>query len=124
MDSAKHACYKTGYMQVMALRPCFVAASQQALRHTQHRLETSMHAANLACWKSMMVCLQVMALRPRFVAAAQQAQQAEDGNGGGYDEDDIEAVKGMARLFAELGESYTALIAIGTWANVTSSWYL
>jgi len=72
----------------------------------------------------MMVCLQVMALRPRFVAAAQQAQQAEAGNGGGYDEDDIEAVKGMARLFAELGESYTALIAIGTWANVTSSWYL
>lgn len=53
----------------------------------------------------------VMALRPRFVAAAQQAQQAEDGNGRGYDEDDIEAVKGMARLFAELGESYTALIA-------------
>ncbi|DBA80940.1 TPA: hypothetical protein ACH3X2_007160 [Trebouxia sp. C0005] len=53
----------------------------------------------------------VMALRPRFAAAAQQAQQAEDGNVEVYDEDDIEAVKGMARLFAELGESYTALIA-------------
>jgi len=67
----------------------------------------------LACSNSMMMCLQVMALRPRFVAAAQQAQQAEDGNGGVYDEDDVEAVKGMARLFAELGESYTALIATG-----------
>lgn len=68
-----------------------------------------------------MVFLQVMALRPRFVAAAQQAQQAEDGNGGVYDDDDVEAVKGMARLFAELGESYTALIATGTWGIFTVS---
>ena len=72
-----------------------------------------MHAIDLSCLQSMTVYLQVMALRPRFVAAAQQAQQAEEGNGGGYDEDDVEAVKGMARLFAELGESYTALIATG-----------
>lgn len=63
------------------------------------------------------MCLQVMALRPRFAAAAQQAQQAEDGNVEVYDEDDIEAVKGMARLFAELGESYTALIATGIYGG-------
>lgn len=58
------------------------------------------------------VRVQVMALRPRFAAAARQAQ-AQTGGAGGYDEDDIEAVKSMARLFAELGESYTALIATG-----------
>ena len=50
---------------------------------------------------------QVMSLRPRFQAAAQQAQR-EQGS-----DDDIEAVKGMARLFAELGESYVGLIAQG-----------
>lgn len=72
-----------------------------------------MHTVSLACCKTIRVFLQVMALRPRFVAAAQQAQQAEEGNGGVYDDDDVEAVKGMARLFAELGESYTALIATG-----------
>ena len=48
-----------------------------------------------------------MALRPQFQAAAQQAQ-SEPGS-----EDDIEAVKGMARLFAELGESYVGLLAQG-----------
>ena len=56
--------------------------------------------------------LQVMSLRPRFQAAAQQAQRE------GGSEDDIEAVKGMARLFAELGESYVGLLAQGvaSWA--------
>lgn len=48
-----------------------------------------------------------MSLRPRFQAAAQQAQSQ------GGSEDDIEAVKGMARLFAELGESYVGLLAQG-----------
>lgn len=51
--------------------------------------------------------LQVMSLRPRFQAAAQQAQND------GASEDDIEAIKGMARLFAELGESYVGLLAQG-----------
>lgn len=53
------------------------------------------------------VALQVMSLRPRFQAAAQQAQRE------GGSEDDVEAVKGMARLFAELGESYVGLLAQG-----------
>lgn len=48
--------------------------------------------------------LQVMSLRPRFQAAAQSE---------GASEDDIEAIKGMARLFAELGESYVGLLAQG-----------
>ena len=48
-----------------------------------------------------------MSLRPRFQAAAQQAQRE------GGSEDDVEAVKGMARLFAELGESYVGLLAQG-----------
>lgn len=61
--------------------------------------------------------LQVMALRPRFSIAAQKAR-AEKGQGqytgNAQDvEDDEESVKGMARLFAELGEAYTALIATG-----------
>ena len=55
-----------------------------------------------------------MALRPRFRLAAQQAQQEQQNPGStAYTADDVEAVKGMARLFAELGESYTALIATG-----------
>ena len=55
-----------------------------------------------------------MALRPRFRLAAQQAQQEQQSPGStAYTADDVEAVKGMARLFAELGESYTALIATG-----------
>lgn len=53
------------------------------------------------------MALQVMSLRPRFQVAAQQAQSE------GASEDDIEAIKGMARLFAELGESYVGLLAQG-----------
>lgn len=49
-----------------------------------------------------------MSLRPRFQAAAEQAH-----SGAGGSEDDVEAVKGMARLFAELGESYVGLLAQG-----------
>ena len=48
-----------------------------------------------------------MSLRPRFQAAAQQAQNE------GASDGDIEAIKGMARLFAELGESYVGLLAQG-----------
>lgn len=59
-----------------------------------------------------------MALRPRFSIAAQKAQAEKEQrqyNGNAHDiEDDEESVKGMARLFAELGEAYTALIATGT----------
>lgn len=66
------------------------------------RDDTLLHHVTWAC-----AMLQVMSLRPRFQAAAQQAQ-SENGS-----EDDIEAVKGMARLFAELGESYVGLLAQG-----------
>ena len=123
--SSEHACYDTRHLQVLILRPCIVAAPQQApKRATMCDFNFYACCKTLPAKKSMMVFLQVMALRPRFVAAAQQAQQAEDGNGRVYDDDDIEAVKGMARLFAELGESYTALIATGTWGIVTVSRYL
>lgn len=67
-----------------------------------------------------------MALRPRFSAAAQKAQaekeqQQYNGDAGGV-EDDEESVKGMARLFAELGEAYTALIATGAATTFSLSW--
>lgn len=58
-------------------------------------------------WVYGVMALQVMSLRPRFQVAAQQAQSE------GASEDDIEAIKGMARLFAELGESYVGLLAQG-----------
>ena len=65
-----------------------------------------------------MCSTQVLALRPRFRAALQRAQ-AEAQNldapqiAPGDFEDDDETVKGMARIFAELAEAYTPLIAIG-----------
>ena len=59
---------------------------------------------------------QVMSLRGQFTAAVQQAQAAqvanpEEAHTAGEDD---EAAKGIARLFAEVGESYTDLIASGT----------
>ena len=72
---------------------------------------------------------EVMALRPRFHVALQQAA-AERGGGGGSGgaegehagEESEEDAKGMARLFAEIGEAYTGLIAEGgpqvQWVNV------
>lgn len=59
--------------------------------------------------------LQVMSLRGQFTAAVQQAQAAqaanpEDAHTAGEDD---EAAKGIARLFAEVGESYTDVIASG-----------
>ncbi len=83
-----------------------------------HRLRDALSATvnnysmPLSCLNTSL-CTQVMALRPRFTAAAQQAQSDSEQSQGAYDQDDVEAVKGMARLFAELGESYTALIATG-----------
>jgi len=53
---------------------------------------------------------------------AQREAAARGGGGGGggggneggdEGDDDIETAKGMARLFAEIGEAYTALIATG-----------
>jgi len=77
----------------------------------------------------------VLELRPRFAVLAQREAAARGGGasggggsggsggggggggggGEGTDEgdDDNEAAKGMARLFAEIGEAYTALIATG-----------
>ena len=62
-----------------------------------------------------------MGLRPRFAAAAQRAQAEKEqrqipdnGQQEEEEEDDEDSVKGMARLFAELGEAYTGLIATGT----------
>lgn len=67
-------------------------------------------------------------LRPRFSVAAQKAQAEKDqrqytGNGV-EEEDDEESTKGMARLFAELGEAYTALIATGAFATSVLVCYL
>ncbi|KAK9830032.1 hypothetical protein WJX72_009312 [[Myrmecia] bisecta] len=61
----------------------------------------------------------VLALRPRFAVAAQRAQAIKDGKDedavehGNFDDDD-DTAKGMARVFAEVGEAYTALIATGS----------
>eukprot|EP00887_Chlorella_sp_A99_P006855 scaffold2.g6855.t1 len=60
---------------------------------------------------------EVMALRPRFHICLQQALAERAGHeytgGGGEHEDSEETAKGMARLFAEVGEAYTGLIATG-----------
>lgn len=63
---------------------------------------------------------QVMGLRSRFSASLKVALMEKEGNQGGesgidqaYMEDD-EIVKGMARLFAEMGDSYVELIASGS----------
>ena len=47
-----------------------------------------------------------------------QREAAERSGGGGAEgghegDDDLETAKGIARLFAEIGEAYTALIATG-----------
>lgn len=58
--------------------------------------------------------LQVMQLLPRFVRASQAAAaQAHPGDDGSEEWDDDETAKGMARLFAEVGEAYCGLIATG-----------
>ncbi|KAK9827594.1 hypothetical protein WJX81_001986 [Elliptochloris bilobata] len=57
----------------------------------------------------------VLELRPRFAVLAQReaAERSGGGEGGHEGDDDIETAKGIARLFAEVGEAYTALIAAG-----------
>ena len=59
--------------------------------------------------------MQVMSLRGQFAASVQQAQaaQAASPEEAHTADDDDETAKGMARLFAEVGESYTDLIASG-----------
>jgi hypothetical protein len=62
------------------------------------------------------VVVQVMALRPRFAVAAQQAVAERDGApppDAGDHPDAEEDAKATARLFAEVGEAYTDLIAGG-----------
>jgi transportin-3 len=56
-----------------------------------------------------------MQLLPRFVKATQQARAAAQGDHAAdeEEEDDEETAKGMARLFAEVGEAYTSLVATG-----------
>lgn len=61
--------------------------------------------------------MQVLGLRPRFAVLAQREAAERSGGGGaegGHEgDDDLETAKGIARLFAEIGEAYTALIATG-----------
>ncbi|KAI3438282.1 hypothetical protein D9Q98_000717 [Chlorella vulgaris] len=58
---------------------------------------------------------EVMALKPRFHVCLQQALAERNGGAGpeGEHDDGEEDAKGMARLFAEVGEAYTGLIAEG-----------
>ncbi|PSC72289.1 transportin-3 isoform X1 [Micractinium conductrix] len=59
---------------------------------------------------------EVMALKPRFHVCLQQAIAERNGSSGapeGDHDDSEEDAKGMARLFAEVGEAYTGLIAEG-----------
>ncbi|KAG6551513.1 hypothetical protein Mapa_006936 [Marchantia paleacea] len=63
----------------------------------------------------------IMALKPRFAAAvkaavAEKHSQQEIGETNGYDgeDEDEDTMKGMAYLFAEMGESYVDLIASGS----------
>lgn len=53
-----------------------------------------------------------MQLLPRFMRASQQAA-AQAHAGDGSEEEDEETAKGMARLFAEVGEAFCGLIATG-----------
>lgn len=58
----------------------------------------------------------VMSLRPRFLVCAQRAQAEAEGRllpEAGDHGDEEEEAKAMARLFAEVGEAYTELIAGG-----------
>ncbi|KAI8470335.1 MAG: armadillo-type protein [Monoraphidium minutum] len=63
----------------------------------------------------------VMELRPRFTTALRVAQAEEEGRPGAADEDvadefddDFDAIKGMGRLFCEVGEAYLPLILTAT----------
>jgi hypothetical protein len=54
-----------------------------------------------------------MQLLPRFMRASQQAAAQAHAADDGSEEEDEETAKGMARLFAEVGEAFCGLIATG-----------
>ncbi|KAG0561064.1 hypothetical protein KC19_9G034400 [Ceratodon purpureus] len=86
------------------------------------RFTVSGSPAELSAHMPLVVVLvpQVMALRPRFTAtvkaaqAEKKAQQGADVDTNDLEEEDEEVTKGMAYLFAEMGESYVDLIASGS----------
>ncbi|KAL3676845.1 hypothetical protein R1sor_026793 [Riccia sorocarpa] len=95
-----------------------VDAALELIRYT-----VSGNPVDLAAHMSLVQVIvpKIMALKPRFGAAVKAAvaeKQAQQviGEANGYDgeEEDEETVKGMAYLFAEMGESYVELIATGT----------
>jgi len=62
--------------------------------------------------------VQVIELIPRFalsarVARAEAAGQSTNDIQGADAADDEDTIKGMARLFVEIGEAFTAMIATG-----------
>lgn len=60
-------------------------------------------------------CAQVMELMPPFARSMQAAQARHEGKEDDTDEEeDEDMTKGIARLFAEVGEAYITLIASGT----------
>ncbi len=67
----------------------------------------------------MSLGLQVMSLRSRFLVMSRRAdaersgKDVPDAEGAEFD-DSEDTAKGMARLFAEVGECYVGLIAAGT----------
>ena len=63
--------------------------------------------------------MQVIGLIPRFAAGSKVAQaeregRPTDGIPGADSADDEDIMKGMARLFAEIGEAFTPMIASGS----------
>ena len=61
--------------------------------------------------------MQVISLTPRFARSSQIARAEAQGQSvaelPGDGEDDEDTMKGMARLFAEIGEAFTSMIALG-----------
>ena len=60
----------------------------------------------------------MIGLTPRFARSCQIAQAEAQGLDldnvpGADEEDDEDTMKGMARLFAEIGEAFTSMIALG-----------
>ncbi|KAL2608832.1 hypothetical protein R1flu_027405 [Riccia fluitans] len=86
------------------------------------RYTVSGNPVDLAAHMSLVQVIvpKIMALKVRFAVAVKTAvaeKQAQQviGEANGYDgEEDEETVKGMAYLFAEMGESYVELISTGT----------
>ena len=59
--------------------------------------------------------MQVISLTPRFAKSCQVTRAEAQGisAAGSEDEEDEDTMKGMARLFAEIGEAFTSMIAMG-----------